>query len=384
MRRQRTTSTAFLVLVMLAVVDACGYGCLAPIVPQIARREGVGAAVAGVIVMMFGLGQIAGYPVGGRLAWRHGTRRSFLAGLALGAAGSVAFIVQAGLAILLCARFVQGIGAGIVWITIVLDVRQRWPEDAYGRMGGVLGAYAAGGILAPLIGGAGGTTRPFWLLLAVTAIAAAAVIAVSRSGAMVGQVEAAAAGPATRPFVLAAVGIVLAAVGVGTLDGPLPVHFAASLSQGAIGALYAAGAICLGLAATGAQRLAPLVALTLGAAALPVGIEVAAASNSAWGFAVGVAISAGGLGLLETGALGVLLAAVPEEKMVAALVLWSQVWAVGYAAGPAVAGTAAQQWGFSASGILPASLAAVVGLIAVNVARTHGATVTGRERHVPE
>jgi MFS family permease len=79
------------------------------------------------------------------------------------------------------------------------------------------------------------------------------------------------------------------------------------------------------------------------------------------------------LGLAETGALGVLLGSVPEARLVAALVVWSQVWAVGYAVGPLVAGSAAQQWGFSASGFLPAALAATVGVLTLMVLRARRA-----------
>jgi hypothetical protein len=42
------------------------------------------------------------------------------------------------------------------------------------------------------------------------------------------------------------------------------------------------------------------------------------------------------------------------------MVVWSQVWAVGYLAGPAVAGGVAESLGFGAIGIVPLAAALIV------------------------
>ncbi len=59
-------------------------------------------------------------------------------------------------------------------------------------------------------------------------------------------------------------------------------------------------------------------------------------------------------------ALGVLLESVGVERIVAAMVVWSQVWAVGYLAGPALAGVLAEAAGFAAIGLLPLAVAVPV------------------------
>jgi MFS family permease len=73
-----------------------------------------------------------------------------------------------------------------------------------------------------------------------------------------------------------------------------------------------------------------------------------------------------GLGIGESGALGILLEAIPPERMVTAMVVWSQLWAAGYLAAPIVAGGVAESLGFAALGLVPlaASLLVAVGFLA--------------------
>ena len=42
------------------------------------------------------------------------------------------------------------------------------------------------------------------------------------------------------------------------------------------------------------------------------------------------------------------------------MVIWSQVWAIGYLAGPAVAGVVAESFGFGAIGVVPLAAALLV------------------------
>jgi MFS family permease len=64
-----------------------------------------------------------------------------------------------------------------------------------------------------------------------------------------------------------------------------------------------------------------------------------------------------GIGVGETGATGVLLKAVAPERIVTAMVLWSQLGIVGYLAGPAVGGAVAEAFGFWAVGLVPLAVA---------------------------
>src|SRR5438309_9456463 len=74
-----------------------------------------------------------------------------------------------------------------------------------------------------------------------------------------------------------------------------------------------------------------------------------------------LAANAIGLGIGNTGALGILLESVRPERIVAALVIWSQLGIFGYALGPLAGGAVAQGLGFGLLGLVPlaAALAAV-------------------------
>lgn len=66
-----------------------------------------------------------------------------------------------------------------------------------------------------------------------------------------------------------------------------------------------------------------------------------------------------------TGPAGVLLESVGTERIVTALVVWSQLGIVGYLMGPLAGGVAAQEFGFAAIGLVPAIAAVpLVGTIA--------------------
>jgi len=61
-----------------------------------------------------------------------------------------------------------------------------------------------------------------------------------------------------------------------------------------------------------------------------------------------------------TGSAGVLLEAVGTERIVTAMVVWSQAGIVGYLLGPLAGGAVAQGMGFAAIDLVPAAAAAIV------------------------
>ena len=67
-----------------------------------------------------------------------------------------------------------------------------------------------------------------------------------------------------------------------------------------------------------------------------------------------------GVGIGDAGALGVLLDSIGTDKIVLAMVVWSQVWALGHLAGPAIGGGMAELFGFWALGLVPAVVAVAV------------------------
>ena len=67
-----------------------------------------------------------------------------------------------------------------------------------------------------------------------------------------------------------------------------------------------------------------------------------------------------GVGAGDAGALGVLLESIGLDRIVLAMVVWSQVWAIGYLVGPAVGGGVAEAFGYGALGLVPLVASAFV------------------------
>jgi MFS family permease len=132
------------------------------------------------------------------------------------------------------------------------------------------------------------------------------------------------------------------------LEGVLWLHFAERLSQAQIGALYVGASL--------------IVAVSVAAVALAVaGITLAGIAASIPLWAVALALAAVGIGLANTGSLGLLVEAVPVERIVTAMVVWSQVGILGYLLGPLVGGVVAGGLGYAYVGLVPAAAALVVG-----------------------
>jgi MFS family permease len=67
-----------------------------------------------------------------------------------------------------------------------------------------------------------------------------------------------------------------------------------------------------------------------------------------------------GIGLANTGSLGLLVEAVPVERIVTAMVVWSQIGIIGYLLGPLAGGAVADGPGYAYVGLVAAAAGAVV------------------------
>ena len=334
---------------------------IAPTVPEISDRTGAGAGVIGLLVTCFGLGQVAGYPLAGAAVRRLPASTVLAASVALTAAGDLGFVLGDGLEAYFPGRAVQGVAAGGLWMGCVFAVLERWPGQAFRRLTGLLAAYSLGGIAGPALGAIGGVRAPFLAHLGL-ALAAGSVLLVLCAPAERPRFSSDRAVLRLPGFVLASAGIVLVATALGSLEGPLPLHFDERLGQTEIAALFVGASVVVGIAAVAAGRLAPRPALVLGAVLLPAGIELAAAGETTPVWIAGVAVAAVGFGAGETGALGMLLETVGVERIVLAMVVWSQAWGIGYLAGPAAAGGLAEALGFAGVGLVPLAGSVAVAL----------------------
>ena len=350
---------AYAALLVLAALDATGYSFVAPVVPAIAERSDAGPTVMGALVATFALGQIAGFPLAGIGVRRQHASVVLWASLALVAAGDLLFIVRDELGVLFVARLLMGVGAGGLWIGITFAVLERFPGREQQRIAGVLAAYSIGSIVGPAVGGIGGVRGPFIAHLVLVCLAVAVVAALGapherttfhpdRSALL------------ARSFWLSTAGVLVVAIGLGALDGPLPLHFGEELSQAAIAALYVGGALVAAVAALAAGRTAPRATLAVTVAVLAIGIALAGAVDTVPLWILAVALAGIGIGAGETAAFGVLLESTGPDRMVTAMVVWSQIWSVGYLAAPVAAGAVAEGLGFAAIGLVPLAGALLV------------------------
>jgi MFS family permease len=350
---------AYLVLLALAVLDSAGYSMIAPVVPEIGDATGAGPGVLGVLVASFAVGQMVGYPLSGRTIQRRSSVLVLAASLALVVAGDLAFVLGDGLGVYFPARLIQGIGAGGLWMGTAFAVIERYPGREFQRLTGLTAAYGIGAIAGPAIGGAGGIRTPFLIHLVLVVLLG---LALPRLGAPVAQIDFRSDRGALRTggFWLASAGILLVAFTLGTFDGPLPVHFAERLSQAEIGALYVVAAIVASAVATVAGRLPPRGTLAVATLLMPAAIALGGLTENIAVWVVVAVLAGMGVGAGEAGSLGILLESIGVEKIVLAMVVWSQLWAVGYLAGPAAGGGVAEALGFGAIGLVPFAAALLV------------------------
>jgi hypothetical protein len=354
----RIARWSYPVLLGLALLDSTGYTVIAPVIPAIAARAGVGPGAAGALVATFAVGQLAGYPIAGAAIGRGRTRTVLLVSLALVAVGDLGFIAGSGLAVWAPARFVQGVGAAGLWLGVVFAVLERWPGQEYRRMSGVVAASSAGGIAGPAIGGIGGVAGPFvaHLLLVVTAAGLTVTLGAGARDAGFGIQRPDLRAPG---FLLAAAGQFLVAVTLGTLDGVLPLHFATKLTQRDIAGLYVLASIIVGVSALAAVRMAPRRALLVGAGIACLGVAAAATTATVAAWVCALSVAALGIGLADAGAVGVAVGAEPARRLVSAMIAFSLLWGAGYLVGPAAAGALASGVGFPAVAIVPLSALAL-------------------------
>jgi MFS family permease len=350
---------AFAILLGLAALDAAGYSVIAPVAPEIAARTGTGPFAIGSLVGVFAAGQALGFWAGGAVVARRGTRTAIVWSLALVAAGSVGFVALDGLAAWFPARALMGLGSGGLWIAIVLGTIERFPGAEYRRLTSILGAYAAGAVAGPAFGVLDGIRAPFVAFLTVTLAGLALAARLSpRSDRVPSRPDRAAM--RSSGFAFAAAGILAIAVGYGIVEGPLTLHLGERLGQDELALLYVAAAVVTGAAAVAAGSLSPRPLVAVGALLLAAGIGLAGATDDLLLWLPALGLAALGIGLGESGALGVLLDAVGTERIVTALVAWSQVWSLGYLAGPVLGGLTVELAGYTALGLLPAVAALAV------------------------
>ena len=119
--------------------------------------------------------------------------------------------------------------------------------------------------------------------------------------------------------------------------------------------------------ASGGRRARPLVFAAVPLSVAGISLAGMAADVPLWLLAV--LLAAIGIGLANTGSLGLLVEAVPVDRIVTAMVVWSQVGIIGYLLGPLAGGLVAEGPGYAFIGLVPG----VAGLLVVALLRSRPA-----------
>jgi MFS family permease len=352
-------------LLALGALDAAGYSVIVPVAPAIADRTGAGPTVIGLLVASFAAGMVAGFALAGWAVIQHGSRALLVVSLGLVALGTIGFVLGDSLAIYFPSRFLMGLGSGGIWIGVTFDTLARWPGQEYLCMSRIFAAYSAGGLIGPALGAIGGIHGPFLAYLTLLLLAIPLVLLV--------------AGPAsrrafvadremlrTRGFKLASAAILFAVLALGVFEGVLPLHFADRLSQTEIAALYVAAAIIVAGSAALAGNLRPRSLVVASGVLATAGIALAGAATQVPLWMLALLVAAIGIGVGNTGSMGVLVKTVPVERIVTAMVIWSQIGIAGYLLGPLLGGITADQLGFAYLGLVPAVVGTVVLALSVS------------------
>ncbi len=327
--------------------------------PAIADATGAGPATIGLLVASFPAGMVAGFALAGWAIRRFGARALLVASLALVALGSLGFVLGDSLGVYFASRTLMGLGSGGIWIGVTFDTLERWPGEEYLCMSRVFAAYSVGGLLGPALGAFGGIDGPFLAYLALVVLALPAVLLVEAPQVR-RDFTADRTVLRTRGFRVAAAAILFAVLALGVLEGVLPLHLAEQLTQAEIAALYVGASLAVALSATasGGRSPRPLVFAAVLLAVAGIALAGMVASVPLW--LVAVLLAAIGIGLGNTGSLGLLVESVPVDRIVTAMVVWSQIGILGYLLGPLAGGLVAEGPGYAFIGLVPAAAGVVV------------------------
>ena len=359
MKRAPSSRAAYPLLLMLGALDAAGYSVIVPVAPAIAESTGAGPATIGLLVASFPAGMVAGFALAGWVVRRHGSRGLLAGSLVLVALGALGFVLGDSLGIYFAARTLMGLGSGGIWIGVTFDTLERWPGQEYLCMSRVFAAYSVGGLIGPALGAFGGIHGPFLAYLVLLLLALPVVLAV---GAPATRRDFAADRAALRTpaFWVASAAILFAVLALGVLEGVLPLHLAERLTQAQIGGLYVGASVVVALSATAAGGRRPHPLMSAAVVLVVAGISLAGMFANVPLWLLSMLLAAIGIGLANTGSLGLLIEAVPVERIVTAMVVWSQIGIAGYLLGPLAGGLVAAGAGYAFVALIPAAAGLVV------------------------
>jgi MFS family permease len=127
--------------------------------------------------------------------------------------------------------------------------------------------------------------------------------------------------------------------------------------------------VAVSAAAAGGRR--PRLLVVVGVVLSVAGIALVGIVSSVPLWLLALPVAAIGVGVSNTGSLGLLVESVPVERIVTAMVVWSQVGIIGYLLGPLAGGIVAEGAGYALVGVVPAA-AGILVVVLLHHHRTTG------------
>jgi MFS family permease len=365
-RRRTGVALAWPIILALSGLDAAGYSIIAPVLPRISESTDAGPAVIGALVATFPAGMLFGFVAAAPGIARGRTRAVLAASLLVIAAGCVGFVLADGLAVYFAARSVMGFGSGGLWMGVTFAALERSPGDEYAAMSRMLAAYSVGSVLGPALGALGGVRGPFtaYLVLVLAGVGLALLLPQPAQRKTFHPDRAALR---VRGFWLSCGAVLFAVIALGIVEGVLPLHFDSRLGQAEIGGLFVGLAFVLGGGAVVAGQLRPRVVVPTGVVLTVIGIAWVGIADSVPLWMAALVVTGIGFAFAETGSVGILLDAVGTERIVTAMIVWSQIGIAGYLIGPLAGGGVAEGLSFAWIGLVPFIAAVALAVLALGL-----------------
>ena len=137
----------------IVFVDTIFFSALTPLLPHYVAVAGLSKAGAGILVAAYPAGTLVGSLPSGLLVSRAGDRVVAVLGLALMSASTLVFGWTVAPALLVLARFVQGLAGACTWSAGLAWLAAAAPERRRGELlGTALGVAVAGALFGPIVG----------------------------------------------------------------------------------------------------------------------------------------------------------------------------------------------------------------------------------------
>ncbi|WP_334077023.1 MFS transporter [Paenibacillus sanfengchensis] len=142
------------ILMFNLFIALLGQGMVIPILPDYLKQFDAAGTAAGYLVAAFGAAQFLFSPIGGQLSDKFGRKKMIMSGLFLTVLSDYMFAVSHSLSFLYAARFIGGIGLGLMVPSVMAYVADRTTAETRAKgMGYLSASMNLGMVLGPGLGG---------------------------------------------------------------------------------------------------------------------------------------------------------------------------------------------------------------------------------------